>query len=231
MNTTTKDWTSFFNNLDANDENQVSVALEGTFYGSHIDDDFLDLALEELLDDVYQLLTDREVIRNNNLCLEGEAYIDLYGYGAALIGGYYFEWDVFKSLLDSEEELSTNTITAPLMKLLDGKEVNEENVNAALKEDRGRTMSHALVDYFDRLIDTKPSAIYDVFRRTTEMVDHKNSDISISTLITTTVGDLRATLEDAAKNSIGRTWFEKRDVVIRLNSGDEEYFELECLDD
>ena len=108
MNTTTKNWTNFFDNLDADDENQVSIAIEGTYYGIHVDDDFVDLAIEEtgLLDDVYQLLTDREVIRNNNLCFEGETYLDLYGDGVALIGGFYFDWDVFKTLLNLEEELS-----------------------------------------------------------------------------------------------------------------------------
>ncbi len=233
MNTTTKNWTSFFDNLDADDENQVSITIEGTYYGIHVDDDFVDLAIEEtgLLDDVHQLLTDREVIRNNNLCLEGETYLDLYGTGVALIGGFYFDWDVFKTLLNLEEELSTRVITAPLEKLLDGKEMNGENVNAALREDRGRTMSDAIVDYFDTLIDAKPSAIYDAFEKTTEMTDRESAEVSISTVITTTVGELRATLEDAADSRIGRTWFEKRDVTIKLNSGEKEEFSLECSND
>jgi len=220
--TTTKDWTDFFNDLDADDGNKVSIALMGSYYGTHIDDDFLERALDStgVLDDVHRLLTDREVIRNNNLCLEGETYLDLYGDGVALIGGFYFEWDVFKTLLNLEEELSTSVITAPLEKLLDGKEMNGENVNAALREDRGRTMSNAIVDYFDTLIDTKPSAIYDAFEKSTEMTDHKRGEITLSTLVTTTVGELKATLEDTTDGHIGRTWFEKQDVEITLNNGE-----------
>ena len=222
MNTTTKDWTDFFNDLDADDGNKVSIALVGSYYGTHIDDDFLERALDStgLLDEVYLMLTDREIVKNNNLCFEGETYLDLYGDDISLIGGLYFEWDVFKSLLDYEEELSTSVIVTPLKELLGDKEVNEVNVSAALKEDKGRTMSHAIVDYFDSLIQEKPTAFYDIFEKSTEMTDHKRGEITLSTLVTTTVGELKATLEDTTDGRIGRTWFEKQDAEITLNNGE-----------
>lgn len=217
--TETKDWAAFFNDIDADDKNKVSITLEG-FYSGILDDDKFTLEDTALLNEVHSVLTEREIIRNSDLRFKGTSYISLYEGTMSLLGGIYFEWNIFKSLLTLEEELGTTVIMRPLKKLLNGKEMNEENVKLALTEDKGRTMASAVVDYFDSLIDQKPSAIYDLFEKNTETDEKHGDQLTFRTFITTTVGGLRATLEETAQRT-GRSWFEKQYAVITLNNREE----------
>jgi hypothetical protein len=218
-----KDWTEFFSEIDANDENKVTFIFEGFYTGRHCEDDFLELAFEDtrLLDVLHSALVQEEVLQNNNFYFEGEAELDLY---EDLLGGIYFVWEVFKPLLE------TSLYREPLAALLGDRELNKENVKAALVEDKGKTMAPALTVYFDTLISEKPHEIYDLFYKEKEMFDYKNGSITLKTSITTTVGALKATLRASSKNA-HRCWFERQEAEITLNNGNVDYVYIEHPED
>lgn len=218
-----KDWTEFFSEIDANDENKVEFIFESFYVGHHCEDDFLELAFEDtkLLDILHSALVQEEILQNNNFYFEGEAGLNLY---EQLLGGIYFEWEIFEPLLETE------LYRKPLEALLGDRELNKENVKTVLVEDKGKTMAPALTVYFDTLINEKPHEVYDLFSKETEIYDYKNGAITLKTSITTTVGALKATLRASSKNA-HRCWFEGHEAEITLNDGDIDYVYIEHPED